>query len=245
MNESNTEKFNLSMLRQNEIDSLKYSASILAIKQLENQFHVSTNNYKRDIFYSSLRLILDLHPITESPPEYGIFFKGESSLINDTVLKNLVNESVEFKPKAVSLENSDTSQSIYQTHSNDTFAGNFGESDEFLKFVEHKCRTDLDRSYITSFLYYDKKGQCSLPHVDNMFTSITALIMLDHHTIENSELSSSSVFYWPGKDKNEIKLRPGELIIFSGISVLHGRTPVLEDERVTCLLFSFKPKKMA
>lgn len=60
------------------------------------------------------------------------------------------------------------------------------------------------------------------------------------NSIECNELSYSYI-YWPNKARLEYQLKPGEISVFFGASVLHERTFIKKGGSTSSLLISYRP----
>lgn len=230
-----------STLSYSEIDALKYAASQLSIKELEDVFDISNDITKNNRFFSFLDIKSKIQPFSKRVPKYGIAYRGRPHFITDIVLKQLISESKEFRQLAIPATKMQSAQLIYQPDS-DSFANKLANSQDLLNIV-NEYAGEAVRSYMTSYIYYDQKGQSSPPHVDNAFTAITVMLALEHEC-QNGVLNSSSVSYWPNQKRLDYQLRPSEISIFFGVSALHGRTPVGDNETVTSILLSFRPSEL-
>lgn len=224
-------------LTLDEIDALKYRLSLSAIKKLKNYFDLEDEVGNNIDFYSIIDNLPIIQPYRDRVPEYGIVFKGHPDFLSDELLTALIAEAENFKIR--SKPNFD--QFIYHVDTDNcsTIAEQLEQSQEVLDFVS-KYAGPVEPSCITSYIYYNKKGQCSLPHVDNAFTAVTLMISLKH-VFKNSNTTSKSVIYWADKPRFDYQLISGEATIFFGTTMLHGRTPVSEGEEVLSMLLSFRP----
>ena len=235
------EKFSKN-LTDSERDSLKYRLSLSAIEELKN---INGNNFQFDDNHQSklnaiLSSLVRIQPYRNRVPEFGIAYRGRPDFITDDMLEKLIIESEYFR--SVARPNLD--QYIYQveTPNNSTISETLAESKELHDFV-CKYAGPVLKSYVTSYLYYNIKGQCSRPHIDNAFTSITVMLGLKQDIKSGySPKLSSSFIYWPGKRPLEYRLLPGEVSIFFGACALHGRTTLEDGESTSLLLMSFRPE---
>jgi len=225
-------------LNPDELDALKYRLSIAAISEMENTFDCSLDAVKIERFNSVLHCLATIQPFAHRVQDYGIAYIGRPSFISDEVLLSLQDEAVRFRSNA--RVNGKQFISPVDTPNCCTECEKLEASSELHDFVTSVAGPCL-QSYVSNYLYYDTKGQCSEPHVDNAFTAITVMLCLRHDSAESVK-SSSSVSYWPDKPRLSYNLNPGELSIFFGTCALHGRTPVRDGEIVNSLLISFRPK---
>jgi hypothetical protein len=224
-------------LDESELDQLKLILSSLCIRKLENRFDLSSDPVNREKFYDPLRQLSKIQPFSSRLRPYGIFYLGRPNFMTDALVENLRAEAESFRAEA----RFNFNHYLYQveTIASETCAEKLYESPVFGDFIESHAGPCL-KSFITSYIYYDQAGRSSEPHVDNAFTSVTAMVGLRHECKRNI-FSSRSVFFWPDKERLEIQLKPGEIVVFAGVSAVHGRTPVAEDEKVHSLLLSFRP----
>lgn len=226
-------------LNKNECDALKYRLSIAAANVIHNEGYEP--QYSREKFNFLLENLLNIQFYRDRVPVYGLAYKGHPDFLTKDVLNNLIEESESYKLQ--SIRNLD--QNIYQVETNDnvTYAEKLASSMELHKLV-NRYAGKSQQSFVTSYLYYNQKGDCSRPHVDNAFTGITVMIGLKQISSNLKKVKlSSSFLYWPNKPRFEYQLEPGEISIFFGACVLHGRT-ILDDGEVTqLLLLSFRPQE--
>jgi hypothetical protein len=229
----------VSKLSPDERDVFKHQLSLASTRELENGFEVSRDPEKRTRFSRYLRQITAIQPFRERVPEFGIVYRGRPNFMTDSLVQDLRNESIRFRPHA----RMNLKQLIFQvdTPKEDTVSECLAESDELHRFVAQHAGPCF-QSFITSYIYYDFAGQCSEPHVDNAFTSITAMVGLRNDHADPAAPTSSSIVYWPDRAPMEFGLEPGEMAIFFGVCVLHGRTPIGTGDSVHSLLLSFRPK---
>lgn len=234
-------KFSLS-LDENERDNLKYKLFLLAMNEYNNQ------EVKNDeIFISGntnisklLECLVKIQPYSNRIKDYGLAYKGRPSFMTDEVLNSLIIESEKFKSQA----RPNFNQHIYQveTLNDSTKSETFANSKDLLDLVNASAGF-VSPSYITSYIYYLNEGDDSKPHVDNAFTSITVMVGLKHDYPKGLQNNRSSSFiFWPNKKPLYYQLQPGEIAIFYGSSVIHGRTPIGKEESINSLLVSFRPK---
>lgn len=229
-------------LNANEIDNLKYKLFLLAVDELnKSQKTIDTVFLEENSTINSiLKSLVQIQPYSERIKDFGIAYKGRPSFMTDDLLDALIKESEEFKLKS----SPNFNQHIYQveTVNDETISEKFANSKDLLKLVEDYAGPVIP-SFITSYIYYFNEGDDSKPHVDNAFTSVTVMVGLKHdfsNDIKNN--TSSSFIYWANKKPLHYRLLPGEIAIFFGSSVIHGRTPVKKDEKINSLLVSFRPR---
>lgn len=227
-------------LNDNEIDALKYRISLEAAKIISDEGVIDQKNTAR--FNLLLESLVEIHSYKDRIPEYGLAYKGRPNFMSERFLDKLLLESEQFQPN--SYKNLD--QYIYQveTPKGNTYAEKLATSEELYQLVTKYAGASL-QSFVTNYLYYNKKGQHSRPHVDNAFTSITAMVGLKQTSkVGNKCNLSSSFIYWPNKPRFNYQLKPGEIAIFFGAAVLHGRTKIGESEETSSLLISFRPSEV-
>ena len=228
-------------LDANEVDNLKYKLFLMAMDELNN-----SQNPKETILLdkeSNANVILEslvrIQPYSNRIKDFGLAFKGRPSFMTDDLVNSLIKESEEFKLQAKSNFN----QYIYQveTLNDETISEKFANSLDLLDLVTLHAGPVIP-SFITSYIYYFNEGNDSKPHVDNAFTSVTVMVGLKQdYPIEINNEPSSSFIYWANRRPFHYRLLPGEIAIFFGSSVIHGRTPLKKGESVNSLLVSFRP----
>lgn len=222
-----------------ERDALKFSISVAAVKELENDFAISEDLEKRARFSKFLHYLLLIQPFRARVPEYGLAYLGRPPFMTQALLKALQNEAVNLRPQArVNFEQYIVTVDTPNDASLCEQLANSEEMHNLMSLYAGPCTP----SFISSYIYYEHAGQRSSPHVDNAFTSLTAMIGIRHEYPGAIEQSSASVVYWPNKPPLEYRLRPGEIAIFFGVCAVHGRYPVQNGETVHSLLLSFQPK---
>lgn len=226
----------LNELNHEEIDVLKYKLSILGVENLENVFQLSSTQSKREYFFKIAQLLVNISSRKERLNEYAIAYLGKPKFISSKIINQLIFEANKYKSLAIKNYN----QHIYQVNTTnlDSFCETLYYSDAFLNFVK-KYAGNCERTHVLSYVYYKNENDCSIPHIDNSFTPITVMLGLEHKF--KNEKTSKSIIYWPNKEPFEYSLSQGEMSIFFGTSMIHGRTPISTDESLAVLLFSFKP----
>lgn len=225
-----------------ERDQLKYLLAQVAASKLSGDgFELPVTDGERFAFDNAITMMRSLQPFVSRVPRYGLVYNSRPTFMTDDLVDSLKKEAASFRPVARTLRHDDDSQFLYQ--SDDPSAANLlseklAESSEVLELVRSVAGS-VSCSYVTNYIYYDRVGQCSRPHVDNHFTTITAMIGLEHSS-EGSK-RSASVAYWNSSPRLDYQLAPGEISVFFGTCALHGRTPVVHGERVISLLLSFVP----
>lgn len=226
-------------LSPNERDALKYRLSLASIKEMEKDFEISQNPDKRQRFFGFLQHLLAIQPFFGRVPMYGIAYRGRPDFMTDQLVEDLRAEALRFRPYA--RLNFEQFIATIDTPDDSTVSERLAASEDLYRLVTQHAGSCL-RSYITSYIYYEVAGQCSKPHVDNAFTSITAMIGLRNDHEDLTSPLSSSVIYWPDSPPMEYRLKPGELVIFFGVCTLHGRYPISSGETIHSLLVSFRPE---
>ena len=225
-------------LDYSERDALKFSLSVAAVGELENDFAVSENAEKRARFSKFLRYLLLIQPFRARIPDYGIVYLGRPPFMTQALVKALQTEATTLRPQA--RVNFEQYIVTVDTPNDANLCEQLANSEEMYNLMSQyagPCRP----SFISSYIYYEHAGQRSSPHVDNAFTSLTAMIGIRHEYAGAIERSSASVVYWADKPPLEYRLGPGEIAIFFGVCALHGRYPVQNGETVHSLLLSFQP----
>jgi hypothetical protein len=89
-----------------------------------------------------------------------------------------------------------------------------------------------------AYVYFDAPGQGLYPHVDTSKYALTALFAVRHDY--GGAPRSTHLHYRADGSAERVDLKPGELLLFFGGSVVHGRTPVAQDEAVAVLTIGFR-----
>jgi len=223
-------------LTPNELDVLKYKMSVSAVRSIAKRPNIDgISDHK---FSGILDCLRSIQPYSQRIPRYGLAYLGRPNFVTDEVLKKLNEESDIFRCDAKLNLNQYLAQ--VETDDNQTYCEKIAASKELRELVQGHAGPSLP-SFVTSYIYYDEPQQFSRPHVDNAFTSITAMMCLSQKSSAPDSETSSSFIYWPDSKRFNYRLKPGEVSIFFGASVLHGRTMVSSDEKTKLLLISFRP----
>lgn len=226
-------------LTPGERDALKFRFGAASASRLDDDFDISLDAARRQQFFQLLRCTLATQAFSQRVPPYGIAYRGRPPLMTAALLRDLRDEASRFRPLA--RENYEQFIATIDTPLEDTLCERLAGSAPLLRLVCSHAGPCLP-SFISSYIYYDCAGQCSKPHVDNAFTAVTVMIGLRHDR-QGRAPASASVAYWPDLPALPYRLAPGELAVFFGSGVLHGRTPVAAGETVHSLLLSFRPAR--
>ncbi len=229
-------------LNENELDNLKYKLFLLVMSEISNQkeniddiFNAENSNVN-----PILKSLVKIQPYSNRIKEYGLAYKGRPSFMTDELVNALIKESDNFRSQS----RPNFNQHIYQveTPNESTLSETFANSKDLLDLVT-KSAGSVIPSFITSYIYYFNEGDDSKPHVDNAFTSVTVMVGLRHdYPEELRDDTSYSFIYWANRKPFYYRLLPGEMAIFFGSSVIHGRTPLKKRESINSLLVSFRPQ---
>ncbi|HEX8614126.1 MAG TPA: hypothetical protein VF800_22850 [Telluria sp.] len=225
-------------LSPGERDCLKFRLSLASTARLDRDFDISGDPQRRLEFFDLLRYTLAIQPFHRRVPKYGIAYLGRPQFMTDELVQGLRDEARQFRCYA--RENYDQFIATIDTPAEDALCERLASSEQMLRLVTRHAGACVP-SYITSYIYYDAPGHCSKPHVDNAFTSLTVMIGLRHDHDDAATPGSASIVYWQDSAPMAYRLAPGELAVFFGSSVLHGRSPVGPHETVHSLLLSFRP----
>ena len=221
-----------------ERDALKFGISVAAVTELENDFEVSQDAEKRARFSKYLRYLLEIQPFRARVPEYGLAYLGRPDFMTPALVAALQAEAASLRQKA--RINFEQYIVTVDTPDDSYLCEKLANSEQMYNLMSQHAGS-CSHSFISSYIYYEEAGQRSSPHVDNAFTSLTAMIGIRHDYAFAEEQSSASIVYWPDKPPMEYRLRPGEVAIFFGVCAVHGRSPVRDGEVVQSLLLSFQP----
>lgn len=224
-------------LTPGERDALKFRFGAASAARLDDDFDISLDAARRQQFFHLLRCTLATQAFCQGVPPYGIAYRGRPALMTAALLHDLRDEACRFR--SLARENYEQFIATIDTPAEDTLCERLAGSAPLLRLVCSHAGPCIP-SFISSYIYYDAAGQCSKPHVDNAFTAVTVMIGL-RHDWQGGAPASASVAYWPGLPALPYRLAPGELAVFFGSGVLHGRTPVAAGETVHSLLLSFRP----
>jgi len=225
-------------LSEAERDQLKFAFSKVAVESLDGTFDYPAEPARRTALDKSLNLLRLIQPYSDRLPGDGAAYFGRPAFMTDEILDALSRESVAMRPLASRLFD----QMIVRVDNpTDTaLCERFASSEDLFGLVTEHAGA-CSRSFVTSYIYYDVAGDCSQPHVDNAFTALTAMVSLKTPPGFRPPRSSATRLYFPGGKAVDYHLEPGQILLFPGCCILHGRTPVSEGEAVSSLLTSFRP----
>ncbi|PPK65584.1 hypothetical protein V5P93_005056 [Actinokineospora auranticolor] len=166
-------------------------------------------------------------------PETGYFYYGRPQWLTDDLLAALCAEAAAERAKAVLLRR--------QFHTpTGPIASALADSPELHALIESDaCPVTPARR--ANYLYYEAEGQGIDPHTDDHDFQINVLMTLEHrHT--RWQRSTLVLFPHGPDDPLRIHQRPGELVLFWAAAVVHARTNVTQDERVTNLGIGYRPR---
>ena len=93
------------------------------------------------------------------------------------------------------------------------------------------------------YTYYLESGDHLAFHLDEPDAAISAILMLTHLASSSGPNSRLLVLDERG-EAQDVDLKPGELLIFNGSTLLHGRESIRDGEEIHLLVFTFhSPKK--
>src|SRR5262249_572118 len=158
-------------LQLEERDALKYTLALLGARRLLDTFDLPVEDSALEEFYLPLRHIASLQPFSHRVPPYGIAYIGRPSFVTDHLLGSLREEAALYRPHARPLSVNDHLQYLYQPDEpkGELLSEQLAESEDVKALVEAHVGP-VARSYVTNYIYYDRVGQCSKPHIDNYFT---------------------------------------------------------------------------
>lgn len=220
-----------------ERDNLKYRLSIVARNCIKENFELPDDQESRLKLYKTLDCLQAIQPYRKRVPSHGIAWRGRPTFLTDEFLWALRAEARTLRKSAKFNFNQFIAR--VETSNSSALCERLADSRELLEIVE-RYAGPCTPSHVTSYIYYDAAGQCSRPHVDNYFTSVTAMLVLEHACAKPLLSMSHSVTYWADREPFMYHLVPGEMAIFFGASTLHGRTPVVAGEKVCSLLVSYR-----
>ncbi len=90
-----------------------------------------------------------------------------------------------------------------------------------------------------NYLYYEEVGAGIEPHTDSAAFPLQVLLMLEHQ--HGAARSVLGVFPDGPEHPLGLALDPGELVLFRASELIHGRTPLRENETVILLGIGYVP----
>jgi hypothetical protein len=184
------------------------------------------------LFRTALRVLGKIQHHPQMTPN-GVLYRGRPDFVTDELLAALDEEArTEVRPRA-----------IWQPGHKLGVGGPLGDelaNGEALRALVEQCAGPVEATGVASYLFYEEEGAGITAHVDTDIFSINVNLMLRH---EDTGTCSSRLFLFhtDGKTREEIVLEPGDMIISFGDSVLHGRSPLAQGERITNLTIGFQP----
>ena len=108
------------------------------------------------------------------------------------------------------------------------------ELTQFMSSLAPGCTT----TGIASYVYYGKEGDGIPLHLDTGMFALNVLIVLEHRHVG---ASSRLLMHTFGAEPERLRLGEGEVVVFDGSSIVHGREPLGPDETVSLLTLGFRP----
>lgn len=185
--------------------------------------------------YSALgavsRSLVELQPYKARITSDGIAWKGKPSFVTPDLLRELQQEAVAIRGAAVDLRN-------HSLGCGAPIANRVAMSDELTSLVRDFAG-DVSPTGIASFIFYDEKGQGISPHVDTDIFSLNVILMLKQEVVDQPP---SRLVVYPIDDvPKPVLIEEGEMVIMFAGSIVHGREPLSDGEKVTLLTFGFHP----
>jgi hypothetical protein len=168
-------------------------------------------------------------------PANGVTYRGRPEFMTDELLTALREEAGELRRTRALQQNGHLI--VVGGESADRFA----LGDDLRSLVE-RTSGSVEPTGVASYLYYDVPGSHLAAHVDTDIFSINVNLKLAHDN-PMSPPSHLYVFHNDGRTREAIDHQPGEMVITYGDSIVHGRTPVADDETVTLLTVGFQPER--
>lgn len=171
-----------------------------------------------------------LQPHRERIPLDGKVWCGSPTFFTGDTLGELQADAAEARQRAVELK----WRSL--AHAGRT-ATQLAQSPPLLDLVQThvgKCAPTGRAAYV----YFDAPGQGLYPHVDTSKYALTALFVVRHDHRDAPQ--STHLHYRADGGAERVDLKPGEMLLFFGGSVVHARTPVAQEEAVAVLTIGFR-----
>lgn len=164
-------------------------------------------------------------------PDDGIWYRGRPTWLTDQMLTGLQEEAKVMR---------ETAEKIHTQFFGDIGpAGRaFMELPELTSLVCDQA-AEAKSSGKANYRYYDYPGCHISPHMDDNNFAVNVNLMLYHNS--PGPRTSALVLFPSGPRPNQVFLDPGELIVFFSKGVVHGRSPVGDNEEVCNLGVGFTP----
>lgn len=180
------------------------------------------------VVVEALRLLQHHH---RRLPPGGIAWRGRPEFLTQVVLDELRAEAAGARGDAIPLAR----RSLARAGQAATRLSTSAPLVALVNSVVGACEPTGRAAYV----YYDSPGHGVYPHVDYSAYALTALFLVTH---DHRGAPQSRHFHFHPDGRVECPdLHPGEVLLFSGGSVVHGRTPVARDEAVVVLTTGFRP----
>ncbi|MEI2730415.1 MAG: hypothetical protein V9G08_00080 [Dermatophilaceae bacterium] len=158
----------------------------------------------------------------------GVVFRGRAPFFTDRDIEALDQESRRERAKAGRFHD-------HLVVNNAPLAAGMALSSEIRDYLESKVGPVFATNK-ANYLYYDAPGLGIDPHVDVDEFSLNVLTMLEHSGVRQSCL----MLYPPDAPEQEVRLEPGETLIFLADRVTHERIRTGPDERIRIVSFGYK-----
>jgi hypothetical protein len=183
------------------------------------------------VFSILMETLLLLQPHHERIPVNGIVWQGRPAFFKQDRLEELQTDAAEARGRAIQLKWRALARA-------GRVATQLAMSLPLIDLVKTHAG-NCESTGRAAYGYYDSPGQGVYPHVDSSSYALTALFMVKHD-YRDAPQSYHWHFLADGRLKR-VGLQPGEMLLFYGGSVVHGRTPVAREEAVVVLTAGFRP----
>lgn len=211
-----------------EREDLKLILSMAAGGLLDGRTQ-GTNSQSEDLALGvAQRTLPSLHKPIQVEIEGGVVFQGRAPFFTDRDLAALDEESRRERAKAGRFHD-------HLVVNDAPIAKEIALSSAIRDYVESKVGPVFATNK-ANYLYYDAPGLGIDPHVDVDEFSLNVLTMLEHSGTRESCL----ILYPPDAPQREIRLEPGETLIFMADRVTHERIRTGADESIRIVSFGYK-----
>jgi hypothetical protein len=116
-----------------------------------------------------------------------------------------------------------------------------GSSVRLMRWMSNKLNMELKPQVNVSIVSYDTGGNHNPMHFDNpdTFGELNLLICLER--IRSSEQAGTRTLFVLEDGIKSSDLNAGDAVIFDSAYTLHGRTPLVDGEKVTLMTLGFSP----
>jgi len=184
---------------------------------------------------SAPALALIVNTLSATDTTTPLWWQGRPDFLSNSLLSNLASESDEICTNA-------HRNNFCWLHKPGKVAIEFANSKPFAEFID-QFTNGLSVSLLM-YTFYKETGDRLDIHLDDPSATLTALLMVRHKRAHDGSRSRLLIVK-PDASVDYSELVDGEMIVFEGSRILHGREPLGQGEYIALLTFVFRsaPKK--